>query len=105
MGIARSSSRLVNGCENVYVEGPRWSGLSRVVWFCSRLGALRAIDSAQLRMLRSVHCLSRWLHCSMVSLGAAVSPVVKIITVSLTSGDGVVSVPSLERSPGDGSAP
>ena len=40
-----------------------------------------------------------------MSHGAVVSPVVKPISVSLTSGDGEVRVPSLNRRPGGGFAP
>ncbi len=40
-----------------------------------------------------------------MSFGAIVPPVVKPISVSLTSGDGVVRVPSLKKSPGGGCWP
>ena len=71
------------------------SGCALVGWVATLVVGVLIVARVQCRMLRSVHCprmCMRWLGDSPP---AAVSPLVKPMTTSLTSGEGDVRVPSL----------
>ena len=73
------------GCTLSGVLCPREGELARLIAQCSRL--------------RYVHCPSMRMRCAGVSPAASVSPQVKPMRVSLTSGEGVLRIPSFMRSP------
>ena len=99
VGSAGASSRLGSGWENVYVFSQGNPGCALVGEVGASAVFAVASASVQCRMLRSVHFPRICMRWSGDSPSAAVSPFVKPMRTSLTSGGGEVRVPSLSRRP------